>query len=96
MAKTKSRRQKKTTPPLYERKFGQLKELFPKVTITKWSEKNPGKSGKDFIMDVILPNNYTLISKVVSSNGEITLLSFSVQKKHCTENQKPGVYRFSA
>lgn len=96
MAKTKSKKQKKTAPPLYERKFKQLKEIFPKVQVTRWSEENPGRSGKDFIMDVILPDHYTLISKVVSSKGEIIAITFSVQKKHCEENQKPGVYRFSA
>lgn len=95
MAKTKSKKQK-TAPPIYERKFGQLKELFPKVKVTRWSEQNPGKCGRDFIIEVIIPNNYTLLSKVVSSKGEIIAITFSVQKKHCEENQKPGVYRFSA
>lgn len=93
MAKTRTKQ--KNVPPLYEKKLDQLRDIFPKVKVTRWSEENPGKSGKDFIMDIILPSNYTLISKIVSSNGEITFISFSVQKKYCLENQKPGVYRFS-
>lgn len=95
MRKTKSKKQK-TVPPRFEKKLKQICELFPKVKVTTFLETHPGKAGSDYITDIILPSTYTLISKSVSSKGEITAITFSVQQKHCTENQKPGVYRFSA
>ena len=95
MAKTKSKQNTKTLM-FYERKFDQLKDIFPQITVTMWSEKNPGKSGKDFVVDVKIPKNYTLIHKVIASNGEVKVFTFSIQKKYCTGNQRPGVYSFSA
>ena len=92
----KTNKKQKSQPPRYEKKIGQIKELFPNVKVTKFSETHPGSAGADYVTDIVLPNNYTLISKVVSPKGDIKSFSFSVQKKHCTENQKPGVYCFSA
>lgn len=96
MAKTKNNKQKNHSLSVHEGKFGQLKEMFPKVQLTKLSEKHPRKAGRDFIVEITLPNEYTLLSKGVASNGEITSVTFSVPKKVCTENQIPGIYHFSA
>lgn len=73
-----------------------IAEFFPTVKLTKWSELNPGKPGSDYIIEIKLPSNYTLIKKSVSAKGAITCIEFSVQKKYCSESQTPGNYRFSA
>lgn len=96
MAKARNKKQKHPTISVYERKLSQLTAIFPKVKVTMLSDEHPTKAGKDFVTDVVLPNGYTLLGRGVSANGEITSVKFSVQKKHCTENQKPGVYYFSA
>lgn len=95
MAKTKSRKQKNVLPH-FERDLKQICELFPKVKVTTFLETHPGKAGSDYIIDITLPSTYTLISRSVSTKGEITAIAFSVQQKHCAENQKPGIYVFSA
>ena len=91
MAKTRNKKQK-----TFERNLSQLCELFPRIKVYKYLEKNPGKAGKDYITDVKLPKDYTLLSKVVSAKGEITSVTFLVPKSENQSEAPGGIYCFSA
>ena len=96
MAKTKTKKQK-APPQVHEVKgFHEIKKLFPKIRISWISDAHPGRYGRDFVTEVILPKDFTLITKSVAPSGEVLMIKFSVQAKHCMENQKPGIYAVSA
>ena len=103
MAKTKTQQKKrvalkgnkKAQPYIYEGELRKLKDFFPQVKMTKYSERNKLQAGSDFFIEITLPSSYTLLKKSVSTSGAITAIEFSIPKQCCTENQKPGLYRFS-
>ncbi len=103
MAKTKIKQKKrvalkgnkKVQTYIYEGELKKLKDFFPQVKMTKYSERNKLLYGQDFFIEIVLPSSYTLLKKSVSSNGAITAIEFSIPKQCCSENQKPGLYRFS-
>ena len=95
MAKARNKKQKHNIS-VYEKKLSQLSELFPRIKVHKFSEVNPIKSRKDYITDIKLPKDYTLLNKSVSAKGEITSVTFLVPKSENQSEAPGGIYCFSA
>ena len=95
--KTKTRAKKRAPSVVHEVSgFDKIVQIFPRIQVTKWTESNRGKCGRDYVIEVSLPKCYHLLSKQVSHKGEILAITFSVEEKHCNEDQIPGTYHVTA